>query len=257
MELLLVKNERKVMWRSMSNNVLFLLIPCFVLSCGRQNNALIPKGNIEQGCEDKAESTENKRTSVGGNIEDVFRHLVVATNLPLAEASGRTSDVIMEILRLSDEKKAFHFCDELLEMAISQEVTVTDYNRRQDWYAMLWHNAMYSFIGAQRKQGNDYAYWDKIFRFYAKYTNEIVSVENELSKVDRSKWSRSMVLKGVYLHGIKGELKTWVRVMRDFEFPKMNKNYTAEQKADILRRLKDVENYTITPPHYPGGKGGK
>jgi hypothetical protein len=54
---------------------------------------------------------------------------------------------------------------------------------------------MFSFIGAQRKQGNDYVYWDKIFRFYAKYTNEIVSVENELSKVDRSKWNRSMVLK--------------------------------------------------------------
>jgi hypothetical protein len=95
------------------------------------------------------------------------------------------------------------------------------------------------------------------FRFYAKYTNEIVSVEKELSKVDRSKWSRFMVLKGGYLHGIKGELKTWVRVMRDLQFPKMSKNYTSEQKADILHRLKEVEKYTVTPPHYPGGRGAK
>jgi hypothetical protein len=144
-----------------------------------------------------------------------------------------------------------------LETIIAQEVTIAEYNRRQNWYAKLWHGAMTSFCEAQRKQGNDFAYWEKIFRFYAKYTNEIASVENELSKVDRLKWNRSMVLKGGYLHGIKGELKTWVRVMRDFEFQKMSKNYTAEQKADILRRFKEVEKYTVTPPHYPGGRGAK
>jgi hypothetical protein len=242
------------MWRSMSNNVLLLLISCFVLSCDRQKNVILQKENNVQKLKVKNESDGNVQTCEDGDIEDTLRRLVVATNLPLAEARGRASDVIMEILRLRDEKKAFHLCDELLEMAISQEVTVTDCNRRQDWYAMLWWDAMFSFIGAQRKQGNDYAYWDKIFRFYKKYTDEIVSVESELSKVDRLKWSRSMVLKGGYLHGIKGELKTWVRVMRDFEFPKMNKNYTPEQKADILRRLKEVEKYTVTPPHYPGGE---
>jgi hypothetical protein len=243
------------MWRSMSNNVLLLLISCFVLSCDRQKNVILQKENNEQKLKVKNESDGNVQTCEDGNIEDTLCRLVVATNLPLAEARGRASDVIMEILRLRDKKKAFQLCDELLERAISQEVTVTDCNRRQDWYAMLWWDAMFSFIGAQRKQGNDYAYWDKIFRFYKKYTDEIVSVESELSKVDRLKWSRSMVLKGGYLHGIKGELKTWVRVMRDFEFPKMNKNYTPEQKADILRRLKEVEKYTVTPPHYPGGKG--
>jgi hypothetical protein len=242
------------MWRSISNNVLLFLIACFVLSCDRQD-VVISNENIKQKFEVKNKSEGNEQSGAGGKIEDTLRRLVTATNLPLAEARGRASDVIMEILRLRDEKKAFQLCDELLEMAISQEVTVTDCNRRQDWYAMLWWDAMFSFIGAQRKQGNDYAYWDKIFRFYKKYTDEIVSVESELSKVDRLKWSRSMVLKGGYLHGIKGELKTWVRVMRDFEFPKMNKNYTPEQKADILRRLKEVEKYTVTPPHYPGGKG--
>jgi hypothetical protein len=45
--------------------------------------------------------------------------------------------------------------------------------------------------------------------------------------------------------------------MRDFEFPKMSKNYTSEQKADILRRFKEVDKHTVTPPHYPGGRGAK
>jgi hypothetical protein len=42
--------------------------------------------------------------------------------------------------------------------------------------------------------------------------------------------------------------------MRDFYFPNMSKSYTTEQKDNILRRFKEVEKHTITPPHYPGGR---
>ena len=106
------------MWRSISNNVLLFLIACFVLSCDRQD-VVISNENIKQKFEVKNKSEGNEQSGAGGKIEDTLRRLVTATNLPLAEARGRASDVIMEILRVRDEK-TFQLCDELLEMAISR-----------------------------------------------------------------------------------------------------------------------------------------
>ena len=238
------------------------VIAAMVLSCRKQEESPV-EGKAEMCAPIFVTRTnifcEINSVGMDGGLsyEDTFKHLVTATNLTLTEAGRATDKLVQKISQIPDTKEALLLYDRLLEMAISQEVSITEYNRRQNWFYMLWWDAFSSFIGAQHIQGNDFAYWDKIFRFYAKYTNEIVSVENELSKVDRLKWNRSMVLKGGYLHGIKGELKTWVRVMRDFEFPKMSKNYTSEQKADILRRFKEVEKYTVTPPHFPGGRSAK
>ena len=190
-------------------------------------------------------------------FKKAFETLALSSNMVPANAYFDACKICEEISDRVHGREAFELYDYLLDLAIAQKVTVEDYNQRQCLYSKLWFLSKCAFSYAQLEQGNDYAYWDKIFKFYAKYTNEIASVENELSKVDRLKWNRLMVLKGGYLHGIKGELKTWVRVMRDFEFPKMSKNYTAEQKADILRRFKEVEKYTVTPPHFPGGRSAK
>lgn len=238
------------------------VVAAIVLSCRKQD-----------GCptEDRGKSrahNSHSRTNLfreidlvgkdgGLSYEELFKSVAAATNLTLSAGERAIWKLAQKISKIQDPRESFYLYDRFLETIIVQEVTIAEYNRRQNWYAKLWHGAMTSFCEAQRKQGNDFAYWEKMFRFYAKYTNEIASVENELSKVDRLKWNRSMVLKGVYLHGIKGELKTWVRVMRDFEFPKMSKNYTSEQKADILRRFKEVEKYTVTPPHFPGGRSAK
>ena len=247
---------------NLSNYFCLLIIAVTALSCRKQEEALV-EGKVETCAPSFVTRTnifcEINSVGMDGGLsyEDTFKRLVTATNLTLTEAGSATYKLMQKIEQIPDEKEAFLLYDRLLELAISQEVSITEFNRRQNWFYKLWWDAFSAFLGAQRIQGNDYAYWDKIFRFYAKYTNEIVSVEKELSKVDRSKWSRFMVLKGGYLHGIKGELKTWVRVMRDLQFPKMSKNYTSEQKADILRRLKEVEKYTVTLPHYPGGGGAK
>ena len=188
------------------------------------------------------------------SFNEVFHFLVTATNMTLSRASRTMTMVCKRIDELSNEQSAFKLYDSLLEHAISQEVTIKEYNRRQNWFAELWDVAWRAFIRAQSKQGNNFEYWDKIFMFYQKYINEILEVERTLAKTPLELWSRQDSQKGTYLYGIKGELKTWVRVMRDFYFPNMSKNYTTEQKDDILRRFKEVEKHTITPPHYPGGR---
>jgi hypothetical protein len=178
----------------------------------------------------------------------------------LHAARSEKIEIFKRISKISDDQEAFRLYDLLLELAIVQEVTTIQCDRRQNWYALLWYNARSAFREAQHRQGNDFAYWNKIFRFLEKYTNEIAAIEILLEDTNATLKNVHSSVKRVddkkrFVSLIKGDLKTWVRVMRDFEFPRMNKNYTPEQKADILRRLKEVERYTVTPPHYPGGKG--
>jgi hypothetical protein len=199
----------------------------------------------------------------GGLLYDeLCKRIVTTTNMTLVAGEVAIWKLAQKISKIPDIQESFRLHDNFMETVIAQEVTEIDCNRRQNWLALLWHGAMTAFREAQCKRSNDYVYWDKIFRFYAKYTNEIRAVEellvNPNARLENVHHSvRDVNNKKRYLFLIKGELKTWVRVMRDFEFPKMSKNYTPEQKADILHRLKEVEKYTVTPPHYPGGGGAK
>ena len=78
---------------------------------------------------------------------------------------------------------------------------------------------------------------------------QILSIEQRCLKRKKQKCFGSE-----YLLGIKGNLKTWIRVIRDFHYPNLTKEFTEEQKADIMRRFKEVEKYTVTPPYFPGGR---
>lgn len=245
---------------------LMLVTMCIFQSCNKneaekQADANIIKGKVSASVNTKACSAKSallraveKENWDIDSFNEVFDLLVTATNMTLSAASRTTTEVFKRIDEVSDAQSVFKLYDSLLERAISQEVTIREYDKRQNWFAELWDVAWRAFLRAQAKQKNNFDYWDKIFRFYQKYTNEISDVERTLAKKPLDTWSREDSKKGGYLHGIRGELKVWIRVMRDFYFPNMSKDYTSEQKNDILRRFREIEKYTITPPHYPGGK---
>lgn len=254
------------------NRYIFLLVGLgLFVSCDRSIEPQTQENDERQSHEQLLHENANQQRvcdrfspQKNANEEELLdvrlKRLVVATNMNLYAARMEKIEIFERILKISDHQEAFRLYDLLLELTIAQEVTTIECDRRQNWYAMLWYNARSAFREAQRTQGNDFAYWDKIFRFFEKYINEIAAIEKlfgnpciTLKNVHQS--IKRVDDKARYLFMIKGDLKTWVRVMRDFEFPKMSKNYTPEQKADIMRRFKEVEKYTVTPPHYPGGKG--
>jgi len=158
------------------------------------------------------------------------------------------------ISQMTNHQEALLMYDKLLEMAITHNVSSTNYNSRSAQYYKLWFAALYSFLGVQRRQGGDFSYWDKMFQFLSKYTDEITSVEKTLPLTDSRFWGRKDKDRGRYLLGIRGDFKTWVHVMRDFYFPELSKGLTEEQKADILRRLDEVKKYTVPPSHSPFNK---
>ena len=69
-----------------------------------------------------------------------------------------------------------------------------------------------------------------------------------------SLWKESTWKRGRYLHGIRCNLKIWIRVIRDFHYPNLTKEFTEEQQANIMRRFKEVEKYTVAPPYFPSGR---
>ena len=49
--------------------------------------------------------------------------------------------------------------------------------------------------------------------------------------------------------GFLGVLSAYKIMVRYF-----TKDFTEEQKADIMRRFKEVEKYTVIPTYYPSGR---
>jgi hypothetical protein len=193
------------------------------------------------------------------SYEEMLSKVVAATNISLFEASKTIDMLCRKILDLSDVNKALGLLDHFIKLTIAQEINLLEANRRQNCYAKQWDDIMTAFLCAQSRQNNDFKYWDNIFAFWDKCTREIVVLEQLILNNDSEEEEKYKIVKEIknkrrYLKSFKGELKTWVRVMRDFYFPNMSKNYTTEQKDNILRRFKEVEKHTITPPHYPGGR---
>ena len=218
-----------------------------VMSCDKSGGVCLERtAQNHESCGDERDESRK--------YEEIFRSHIMATNITVSASYQKTGKICKELAGIQDKQESFRLLDQFFEMVIAQEVTATEYNRRQCWYDKLWFMSFGAFITAQEKIGNDYDYWDKMFRFFAKYTNEIAAVECTLPKTNCAKWGIRTIRRGEYLFGIKGDLKTWVRVVRDFHYPKLTKDFTDEQKADIMRRFKEVEKYTVTPPHYPGGR---
>ena len=183
------------------------------------------------------------------------KHLVVLKRTKTGEKSTRKiiNELCNEICSLPREQ-ALPLLDQFVDMAISQQVTVTNYTLRSAWYEQLFYVIHDAFCSAQYLQKESYERWDKLFGFFAKCTDEITSVEKTLPLTDSRFWGRKNEDRGMYLLGIRGDFKTWVHGMRDFYFPELSKGLTEEQKADILRRFDELKKYMDTPPNFPGGR---
>ena len=184
-----------------------------------------------------------------------FKHLVVLKRVRTGEKSTQKviNELCNEISSLPREQ-ALPLLDQFVDMAISQQVTETGYNSRLAWYAQLFYVVHDAFCFAQYLQKESFERWDKLFSFFAKYTDEIASVKKTLPATDWKYWSWKDIEKGTYLSRICSDFKTWVHVMRDFYFPELSKGLTEEQKADVLRRFDELKKYMDTPPNFPGGK---
>ena len=245
--------------------LLFLFVILCLLGCGKQDDdkcysfqsrtQSIHTNVTIHSCKRSYRTNQIKGNDVfEESIEKDIQQLVVATNKTLIDAKIATSDVLERISKITDTQKALKLYDLLLDLSITQQVTIKDYNRRQNWYAILWHNAMGAFIGAQRRLGNDFKYYEKLFCFFDKYTDEIVAVEKTLPSTNCQFWSISEVRKGEFLYGIKSELKTWIHLMRDLYGSELTKGFTNTQKNDLLKRFNEVELFTKIPIDHPGGR---
>ena len=177
----------------------------------------------------------------------------------LGDVRAKVKDVSklnVDISQLPNQQDALQVYDRLFELAIAYPVPAKSYNDRLNQYYKLWFTALYSFLGVQRRQGGDFAYWDKLFRFFDKYTDEIAKVEKSLPATESRFWGRSNWERGRYLLNIREDFKQLVRVTRDFYFPELSVSLTDEQKADILRRFDGLKKYMDTPPNFPGGERG-
>lgn len=219
--------------------VMTILLSLIVL-CGCRKDMSLESSKGEK-------EVDNRCELLGRKFED----LITATNITLSVTRGKLYEICKTIEDIPDKKESFKMFDQFLEMTISKNVAIEEYNCRQNWYAALWFASMYTFLGAQSKLECDYKYWDKMFRFFEKYTDEIKAVELMMPSTHYSKWAKSDIDREVYLRGIKGDLKTWVRVLRDFYYPQISKNFTEKQKKDIIQRFKQVSECTKMTPYIP------
>ena len=183
-----------------------------------------------------------------------FERLLVCSNMTVSATESAANKLCWEIRKIQDKTEALRLYDQLFEMAMSHDATATDYYSRQNWYCALFYMAGQVFTFSQGLRKDSFEDWDKLFLFFKKYTDEITAVEGSLPSVDYQYWKWADAKKGSYLRGLKGDLKMWVRVIRDFHFPKLSEGLSEEQKADILRRFDEVKKYTEMPPNFRGEK---
>ncbi len=184
-----------------------------------------------------------------------FERLAVSSNMTVRASASQVSALSTEIYKLPDKGDALRLLDQFLETAISQKVSETNYYARQNWYRQLFYIARCSFGYSQLLRKESFESWDNLFRFFGKYTNEIVSVEKSIP-ADWLKWNESDWKKGSYLYGFREFFKQDIRTMRRAHFPDLSAGLSEAQKADILRRFDEMEAYTVSPTNFPFGRKG-
>ena len=185
-----------------------------------------------------------------------FERLAVSANMTVNDTASQVCALCNEIYKLPDKGEALRLLDQFLEVAIAQEVTKTNYYSRQNWYSKLFYIARGSFGFSQLLRKESFESWDNLFRFFGKFTNEIVSVEKSLP-MECEKWSESDWEKGSYVYKLMGDLEQDIRTMRRAHFPDLSEGLTEEQKADILRRFDELQSYTVPPTNFPFGRKEK
>ena len=226
-----------------------------VTSCGNGGDAgaEVGKGNaggegttnVIVAVEEPKELTQSER------LEAECRRLVAEAGRIRGGVWSASCDLCNEICTLPKEV-ALPLLDQLIEMAIEQPMTnanrSTVFRKHEDLFEMV----LCSFIASQGLRANSFEHWDKMFRFFKKYTDEITAEEKRIEALNRQEsnpYYRHQHARSLHLLQIYTE--NWVHNARTVFSNWLSKGLTEEQKADILRRLEEVKKYTVPPPDSP------
>lgn len=187
-------------------------------------------------------------------LEAECRRLVVE---PERNQNGK--DVLLAINELCKEirklpkEEALPLLDRWIEMAIEQPLTYANYSTSAKLPERFFHIAFFSFMTSQSMRSDTYGHWDKMFRFFAKYTDEITAEERHIKELDTLPTNLHYKYKHFrYLHDLQLCTENWVymitTVYRDIL---LDRGLTEEQRSDILHRLEEVKKYTVPPPDSP------
>ena len=190
---------------------------------------------------------EKKSLSPMEAYEGEFRRLVAGSGMSLSDTRSAVSDLCVKIDNMEDKELVVRLFDRLGELALEQRVSETNYTSRSVCYLQLSHIATEAFYYAQEYRQESFEDWDRLFRFFKKYANEIVAVADEMNEPMSDDLYSD---RNYYIHCLKGELKQEIDFMRRFGYPKLINGLTGEQKEDILRRFREIEAYadSVSPP---------
>ena len=174
-----------------------------------------------------------------------FDRLVVSSNLTVVATERQTGVLCEEISKLPDREYALRLYDRFLDMAIAQEVTETNLYFRAVWYEQLFYVGSEAFYRGQSMRKDSFERWKRFFSFLEKYTDEIVTVERGIQKGGSRYLSaesfRSDIEKRDYLLKFRGRLEGEIQRFRKCTFPALSEGLTEEQKADVMRRLDEIQ----------------
>ena len=186
--------------------------------------------------------------------EEEFRRLVAGSNVTVSTTRIATDSLCNEIDSQKNRDEAIRLFDQLGEMALTQPLVSSNqyhghmyFYKRQNQLLKLWYVTLDAFCFAQSHRQESFKDWDRLFRFFKRYTSEMAAVLTEMNEPMGSDQFDDRV---DYLRVIKGDLKQNVHVMRRFFYPQLVNGLTDGQKEDILRRFREIEEYvdSISPP---------
>jgi len=171
-----------------------------------------------------------------------FERLVASTNLSPTETWSKSGALCEEIAKLP-KAESLPLLDLFLKMAIDRNIAETNLTLRQVRFEQLFHITRASFCFSQGLRKESFSDWDQLFKFFKKVTDEIATVEQDLSRSERDGWRCHDARRRDYLHKLKGDFKVWVHVIQDLHFPSLGEGLTTEQKADVIRRFNELQQY--------------
>ena len=183
------------------------------------------------------------------SCEAEFHRIVLGKAMTVDDIETKVNDLCNMLVKTVDEPHAVRLLDRLCDMALRQPLDSSNYTKRQDHLLKLWHVTLNAFVFAQSHRQESFGEWDRLFKFFNRYTDEIKIVEESLSQ-SSAQGIQPNSSKEHCLIGLKGDLKIAISVMKRFFVPPIVNGLSDEQKSDILRRFDELERYTLAPANF-------
>ena len=247
--------KRTEMIRAVCLGSVCLCIALTLTACSNKNDVelKINNGDVVRQCPTGvvvAVETPRELTHVE-RLEAESRHLVSEAGRTKGDAWSASCNLCNEICKLPKEE-ALPLLDRLLEMAIVQPVTNANKSATLARHEDLFQIVLCSFISSQGLRANSFEEWDKVFRFFKKYTDEITTEEKRIKELDQPQTNLYYKYKHFrYLQDLQLYVENLVHNARTIFSNWLSEGLTEEQKAYILRRLDEVKKYTVPPPDSP------